>query len=72
MADHRPLALYFMALPAQFMLPAFDLAAAEYYGRSFGGVEADPGMLVERLLDQRLARSDGEEHFSKEHHADAI
>ena len=29
-------------------------------------------MLVEGLLDLRLARSGGEEHFSKEHHADAI
>jgi hypothetical protein len=29
-------------------------------------------MLVEGLLDLRLARTGGEEHFSKEHHADAI
>jgi len=28
--------------------------------------------LLEGLLDLRLARSGGDEHFSKEHHADAI
>ena len=29
-------------------------------------------MLVEGLLDLHVARTGGEEHFSKEHHADAI
>ena len=29
-------------------------------------------MLVEGLLDLRLVARDGEQHFSKEHHADAI